>query len=179
MAKKSKKEKSLFGSLFDTRAKMIRGCVIGAVLIIAIIALMIVEDNSRGKMVVKNNTDFKLEYVKTSFVDEEGPITSEVLLNDIEAGKKAVKKIEPAKLWNADANLEVRFKLEGNSNEFLTDVGLFNDNFDGKITISLSKTKDPNLLKLKIKAKSGFFSSRLIRCNEEALVDLGQGLILD
>lgn len=177
--KNNKKAQSLGSSFFNTKGKIIGACVIGAVLLIVIFALMAIEGNNRGKMVVKNSTDLKLEYIKTYFVDEDGTVSPEVILNGIEAKDKVVKAIEPVKLFYTDANLEVRFKFEGNPNEFLTDVGRFQDDFDGSIRISLSKTDDPNLVKLEIKAKSGLFTSRLINCDETAMVDLEKGFVLE
>jgi hypothetical protein len=179
MAKNNKKAKApnLLSEIFNTKAKIITTCIIGAVVILGAIFL-IIQENSYGRLIIKNNTDIDLEFVKTSFVGDEGTVDNGLQTGKIKAGTKLTSVLEPAYLEYTEANLEVAFKLAG-YDEMFTDVGYFNQRFTGNINISFNKTKDPDIITIKIKAANGLFQSSTVNCNEEYEIDLKKGIILD
>lgn len=144
------------------RTKIILSAIIG-ILAVAIVILISIE-NSKGKMVINNNTELQLEYIKAYFVDGEGPINDAITINELEPGKKIENAMERINLYAKGANLEVRFKFAGND-ELLVDAGIFNDVFDGRITINFTQEKEDDIL-LAIKASNGLLPSTLIQCDE-------------
>lgn len=176
-SKEEEKEKKLSSYFFDTKGKIIGVCLTAAIIVLITIALMIVE-SGYGKLIVKNKSDLKLEYVKTSFVNMNGTVASGLKTGSIDAEKNLTADIEEANLLGTDSNLEVRFKFE-NRDEMFTDAGKFNANFNGDIKITFEKTDDPNKIKLKIKASNGIFSTKSIDCNESFTIDLKEGQILE
>lgn len=178
MAAKNKKAKAnLFSEIFNTKAKIIITCIIAAVVILAAIFL-IVQEGSYGKLTVKNNTGLDLEFLKTSFVGDEGTVDKGLQTGRIAAGEKLTVALEPAELEFTESNLEIAFKLAG-LDEMFTDVGYFNQRFTGNINISFNKTKDPDIITIKIKAANGLFQSSTVNCDEEFEIDLKMGIILD
>jgi len=175
--KKATKNVKVTINLLDTKAKKITAIVIAAVVFVLVVILLIIESNY-GKLIVKNKTDINLEYVKTSFVNTDAMVTEGVKTPSISANKTYREALKPAKLARTESNLEVRFKFE-NSKELFTDVGFFNIDFKGNIVISFLPTKDPNLVKFKIKAGNGFFQSVTADCNEVFTIDLSKGVILE
>lgn len=180
MAVKKKKEvKKLYSKFFNTKERVIGASAVAAVIILAIIIFMFLEISNHGKMIIENNSGINLEYINTCFVGTEGSLTPTINIKSINTGNTQTIAIDPVDLSYKKANLEVKFKLADNPTEFLTDVGFFNDDFTGNINISLTKTDDPNLIKLTIKAKNGLFQSQLINCDESAMVNLSEGLVMD
>ncbi len=167
--------KELKPKFFDSASNIIKVSVAAAVILIMIAILMFTESRS-GRFIVKNHTDLKLEYVSAGFVDTDGAISDVVKLDNINAKKTNKVAIEPVNLWNSNANCEVRIKFEGH-NELLVDTGTFNDKFEGNIKVTLEKTGDDNLVKLKIKAANGLLSTKLIDCNEIFTINLSKGEI--
>lgn len=147
----------------------------GLVLLLVVI-LMVIESKS-SKIMVQNDSDIKLEYVKAYFVDMEGPISDDVMLfENLESGDKSELPLEKIDLVYRQANLEVRFKFEGHD-EMFVDAGYFNEVFSGRINIDFEETDDDGKLLLKIKAKTGVLPSPHIRCDEEHVVNLAEGYI--
>lgn len=169
--------KSLINSLFDSKAKIITASIIAAAIILVIIFL-IIRESSYGKLIIANNTDIDIEYVKTSFVNEEGIVDNGLQTGKIAAGNKLKSALEPVDLEYTESNLEVAFKLAG-QDEMFTDVGYFNQRFYGNVKISFNKTDDPDIITIKIKAANGLFQSSSVNCNEEYDIDLKEGIILD
>lgn len=141
---------------------------------LAVIILIIVESFS-GRIIIKNETDIKLEYVKAYFVDMEGPFTQEILFEDLEKGDTAEFELEKIDFSYREANLEVRFKFE-DYDEMFVDSGYFNEDFNGKILINFTDIDEDKVL-LKVKASGGILPSPNIICNEEHVVNLEEGYV--
>jgi len=179
MAKNKKKteSKSLTQELFNSKSKIITAGIIAAAVLI-IIVVLIVREGSYGKLIIDNNTDIDIEYVKTSFVNSEDIIDEGMQTGAIPAGEKLTSAMEPVNLELTESNLEVAFKLAGHD-EMFTDVGFFNQKFYGNIKISFNKTDDPDIITIKIKAANGLFQTSSVYCNEEYEIDLKNSMILD
>jgi len=175
--KKNKTKTTLLGSLFNSKAKIATASIIAAAIIL-IIVILIIREGSYGKLIIDNNSGIDLEYVKTSFVNEDSLVDSGMQTGKIAAGEKLTSAMEPIDLEGTESNLEVAFKLAG-YDEMFTDVGFFNQRFYGNIKISFSKTDDPDIIKIKIKASNGLFQSSSVNCNVEYEIDLEEGIILD
>lgn len=148
---------------------------LGGVILLGIIILMIVEA-SMGKITVKNKSNNKLEYVKAYFVDAEGMVGEETMyFENINKGEKIADELNKINLSYLEANLEVRFKFEG-QDELFVDAGYFNDIFDGNVTISFKDIDEESVL-LKVKASSGLVPSPQISCNEEHIINLKEGIV--
>lgn len=175
--KKEKNEKTIANSIFSSRKNIVIACVIAVVVIVLVAILMIVE-SGYGKLVIKNKTNLKLDYVKTSFVSSEGTEDNGFQTGSIGAKDSLTTQINQINLLYTNSNLEVRFKFE-NKDVLFTDAGLFNSNFKGNIVVTFLPTKDSNLVTLKIQAKNGFFQTKTIDCNEQYTIDLSAGKILE
>ncbi len=171
-AKKTEKPQEFFES---KRKLTITGIAVAVILVI--IGVFIYIENTDNKMVVNNNTDLKLEYVKAFFVGPEEAYNEGVNITELGAGEKTVLPQEPINLFYAEANLEVRFKFEG-YDELFVDAGYFNDNYSGKTSIDFAADKDGNIT-LKVKAKPGIFANPRIECNERFTVNLAEGYVED
>ncbi|MBH1941498.1 hypothetical protein I5677_11395 [Mobilitalea sibirica] len=148
---------------------------LGGIALLVIVILIIIESAS-GKIVVKNDTNLNLEYVKAYFVGVEGPISDEIINLELNSGDDFSEKLaEEYKLLGMEANLEIRFKFE-NQDELFVDAGYFNDTFDGKINIDFTQDDDDSI-KLKVKAKNGLLPSLLIQCNEVHKINLEEGIV--
>lgn len=149
---------------------------IAGIVLLAIIVLMVIE-GSAGQITVRNDSDIKLEYVKTYFIDSEEMISDEeMLFEDIESSVSLKLPLEKIDLSYRQANLEVRFKLEGHD-EMFVDAGYFNEIFDGKINISFQNIMNENKLLLKIKASAGVLPSPHMICNEEHVINLDEDYV--
>lgn len=165
-----------FGShFFDTKEKIIGVCAAGIVLLGIIIVLLFVE-SSYDKLVIKNNTDIDLENLSMSFVNEEDTLTTPIVTGEVKANSTFTKQLDDFKLIFSNANLELRFNFDGHDN-LLTDVGTFIDNFNGKISVTFTKTDDPNVIGMKVKASNGIFQTNTIDCNEEFTINISEGKI--
>lgn len=172
--KSSKKQKTFF----DTKEKIIKACVWAGVVLLLIFVLMSIESGD-SKLIVKNNTDLKLDYVSTKYVKEEeedGDITEAVKTGSIAAHKTYSKVVDPVNLMSLEATCNIEFKFEDHDVMFI-DAGYFNENFSGKTKITFSKTEDPNKLKMTVKAGNGLLSSNRTQCDEVFTVDLGTGKV--
>lgn len=167
--KKTKKE-----SFFFSKKGFITMGISAAVLII-IFALMLIESTGKNKIVIKNNTDLKLEYVKLTFVNTEGALMEPLAFKNIASNKTGVYAGKDYYLTNLDANMEVRFKFE-NYDEIFTDAGIFNGILKGKIALSFDQ-KDSDTVNVKIKASNGLFADKNIDCNETYTAHLKEGLL--
>lgn len=172
--KAKKMEKS--EEFFDSKKQLYRAGIVVAVILI-IIGIFIYIENTDNKIVVNNNTDLKLEYVKAFFVGPEEAYNEGINITDLAVGEKQVLPQEPINLFYAEANLEVRFKFEGHD-ELFVDAGYFDDNFSGKITINFETDKDGRI-SLKVKAKPGIFNNPRIICDEHFIVNLEEGYVED
>lgn len=162
---------------FNTKEKVIGICTAGAIILVLVVALMFVE-SSYGKFIVKNNSDINLENVSYVFVTSESVITNSVETGAISANSTYTSELEKANLKYSESNLEVHFNFEGHD-ELLTDVGYFNDNLNGNIKITFTKTDDPNLVKLHIKASNGIFSTNTTDCDSTFTVNVSEGKIYE
>ncbi len=148
-----------------------------AVVVLLIIGVFIYIENTDSKIVIKNKTDLKLEYVKAYYVGPEEAYNEGINVTDIQAGKTLTLPQDPINLFNAEANLEVRFKFEG-YDELFVDAGIFNDDFNGKVSIDFVPTEDGKIT-LKVKARPSILGSNKILCNERYTVNLSEGMIED
>jgi hypothetical protein len=96
----------------------------------------------------------------------------------ISANHTLTSAMEPVNLAFTKSNLEIRFQFE-NYNQMLADYGFFNENFNGNITITFNKTKDPNIITIKVKAGNGIFQTKSLNCNVKYDINLSEGLIMD
>lgn len=160
---------------FDNKRNLwITGIVTAAVLLLVVV-LMFIESGNKQYM-IENKTNLKLEYVKAYFVYSEGKVNDGIELTDLSAHVSKKLPMEPIDLLGLGANLEVRFKFE-NYDELFVDAGIFDDSFQGKVSIVFEETEDPGVLDLKVKANNGLMPSTLINCDEEYIVNLNEGFI--
>ncbi len=166
-------------SFFDTKEKIIKALIAAGVIVLIVAVLMLVEIFN-GKLIIKNNTDLNLEYVNSSFVTsyEDADAIELKKVDDINANKKYVTEYDEVNLKYTDSNLDIRFKFE-NHDELFVDAGLFNDKLTGNVTITFKQTKDPNIVKLMVKARNGLLPSNTINCNDEFTIDLNKNEIID
>ena len=161
-------------SFLDTKEKIIGTVIVSAVIMIIITVLIIIESGV-NQFEIKNNTNFKLEYMNAYFVDSEGPIEEGFKIGTIEPGKSVVKESGIYKLLSTESNFEMRFKFE-NYDEILVDAGYFNDTFDGNITAEFQISDNDNII-LKVKAKNGLLPTKQIDCNEKFSINLSEGYV--
>ncbi len=176
--KRIKKAPEVKPSFFDSKVNV---ALVGvaAIIILVLSAVFMFIESGYDKYQITNNTDLKLEYVKSYYVYSEGPLTEELVTENIEPGNSYSEAAKEINLTGAEANLEIRFKLE-NSDEMLADSGIFNGKFSGNIRIKFDKTKDPNIIKMTVKASNGIFgNTKDIICDETYSIDLSQNMILD
>ncbi len=134
------------------------------VIILIILAIIIIENQS-GRLKINNDTDLKLEYVKTYFVSSEESLQEPILFENVESDAKLVTPLEKMYLYGREANLEIRFKFENYEDEYVVDSGYFNDIFKGRINITFTKVED-GIVRLKVKAANGILPSKRIICDE-------------
>lgn len=174
-AKKQKKVVQDHTSNFlNTKDKVIKASIIVAVVLV-IIAVIIAIESGDGKFTVKNKTDLKIEYINAYFVDTDGQLSSPYTFENIEADKSVSKLTMYHDLLAMNANLEVYVKFE-NYDEFKLDAGIFNDIFQGNINLSFLPIDEKNVT-VKVTAKTGVLSNRLIECNESYEVDLENAFV--
>ncbi|HHV13907.1 MAG TPA: hypothetical protein GXX75_26930 [Clostridiales bacterium] len=176
--KRIKKAPEVKPSFFDSKANV---ALVGvaAIIILVLSAVFMFIESGYDKYQITNNTDLKLEYVKSYYVYEEGPLTEEVAAENIEPGSSYSEKAKEINLTGTEANLEIRFKFE-NLDEMLTDSGIFNGKFSGNIRVKFDKTKDPDIIKMTVKAHNGIFgNTNEINCDETYNIDISQNMLLD
>lgn len=163
-------------TFFESKKKItIAGFAVLAVLLI--IGVLIYMESTDNKIVIKNKSDLKLEYVKAFYVGPEEAYNEGINATELTPGKTISFPQETMDLYGAQANLEVRFKFEG-YDELFVDAGYFNDIFSGKTNINFTPTDDGKI-KLTVKASNGVFTSNQIVCNEFFTVNLAEGYIED
>lgn len=145
-------------------------------IIFLLTVFLIAIENVPNCIVIKNNTNKKLEYVKAYFVDAEGQFTDTYQAEDLTGGSSEEIDLEKMDFSYREANLEIRFKFEG-YDELFVDAGYFNEIFDGKITISFTE-EDGNIL-LHVKAAGGILPNPNLSCDEEYTVNLEEGYVDD
>lgn len=175
--KKKKDQKSLTSNFFSSKKNIVMISVIAAVILLLSFLFMFIE-SGYGKLIIINKTDLNLEYVKASFVNAEGSINDGIQTGKIAAKKTLRTDIDEVNLFSSDSNLEVGFQFE-NYTDLFTDAGIFNEKFEGNMTISFIPTDDPNLITLKIKASNGIFRTKTIDCDEQYTINLSEGKILE
>ncbi|NLO08328.1 MAG: hypothetical protein GX129_00445 [Clostridiales bacterium] len=143
-------------------------------LVLLFVVILLVIEGMSSKIIIKNNSDVKLEYVKAYFVDIEGPVSDDVkLFENLDRGDNSVLPLEKIDLAYRQANLEVRFKFEGHD-ELFVDAGYFNEIFSGRINIGFEDIDNERIL-LKVKASTGVIPSPHIDCDEEYVFNLATG----
>lgn len=175
--RKVKKEKRApRKNFFDSKEKIIGFSIAAAVLVILIAVVMLLDLKDEGRLIIKNDTDLKLEYVSAKYVSAETDLTQPVKTDSIDANKTFSMKVDPLEFigYNANYNISLKFK---DHDELSVDAGLFNTRFTGDIKIVFSKTKDPNKLKMTVKAKKGLIPSGKISCDDEYTVDFKEGAV--
>lgn len=160
-------------NFFDTRTIVV-GII--AILVVMLTAVLMVLESTDGKIVIKNNTELKLDYVKTYFVDAEGPMNDGMKIENLEPGNSTSSPITNINLAGTESNFEVRFKFE-NYDEIFVDAGYFNEDFKGNLAVSFEKTEDSNVIKVHVKASTGLLKSNLSYCNETSIVHLSEGFV--
>lgn len=140
-----------------------------------LLVVFVILENLSPRIIIKNTSGKKLEYVKAYFVDYEDVFTDTFAFENINSSEKKTLEIDKIDCSYRQANLEVVFKFEGEE-EMFVDAGYFNDEFKGKISISFDDSTDGKI-NLKVKASSGVIKSPNIICNEEYIVNLEEGYV--
>ncbi len=163
-------------TIFESKKKLtIAGVAVLAVLLI--IGILIYMESTDNKIVIRNKSDLKLEYVKAFYVGPEEAYNEGINVTELTPGKTVSLPQETINLFGAEANLEIRFKFDGYE-ELFVDAGYFNDIFSGKTTINFTPS-DEGKIKLTVKAKNGVFTSNQINCDEYYTINLAEGYIED
>lgn len=163
-------------TFFESKKKMtIAGVAVLAVLLI--ISILIYMESTDNKIVIRNNSNLKLEYVKAFYVGPEEAYNEGIQATELMPGKTESFPQETMNFLGAEANLEVRFKFEGYE-ELFVDAGYFNDIFSGRATINFTHLEDGKI-KLAVKAKNGVITSNMIVCDEDYTINLAEGYIED
>jgi len=176
--KVKKEKKAPKKSLFDSKKMMIGLSAGAAVFIILIAVIMLIETKDDTRLIIKNDTDMKLEYVSTIYKSGETDLSLPFQTESINANKTLNVKSNPLEYNGYNANNHIKFKFKGHS-ALSVDAGLFNTRFSGDIKIVFSKTKDPNKLKMTVKANRGLIPSSLISCDENYTVDFKRKIVFD
>lgn len=140
-----------------------------------VLVIIIIFENLSPRITVKNISGKKLEYVKAYFVDAEDTFSDTYLLENIDINGKGQVELDKVDCSYREANLEVRFKFEG-QDEMFVDAGYFNDVFKGNISVSFDEASDNKIL-LKVKASGGILPSPNIICDEEFIINLEEGYV--
>lgn len=163
-------------TFFESKKKVtITGIVVLAALII--IGVLIYMESVDNKIVIKNKSDLKLEYLKAFYVGPEEAYNEGINITDLTPGNTVNLPQETINLLGAEANLEIRFKFEG-YDELFVDAGYFNDIFSGKTTINFTPT-DEGKIRMTVKASNGVFTSNRIICDDYYTINLAEGYIED
>ncbi len=173
---KAKQEEKVAVHFLDSKKKILIAGIIVAVLLI-ISGVIIYMENNDNKIVVKNGTDLKLESLVAYYRGPEEPLNEGITVTNLEAGKSISFPTDEIDLFNQEANLEIRFNFE-NHEPMLVDAGIFNDVFNGKVSINFVPTSDGKV-EIRVKAKSGVITSSRINCDEVYTINLNEDLIED
>ncbi len=173
---KGKQEEKVAVHFLDSKKKILVAGVIIAVLLI-ISGVIIYMENNDSKFIVKNGTDLKLESLVAYYRGPEDPINDGISVTDLKAGESISFPTEEIDLFDQEANLEIRFNFE-NHEAMLVDAGIFNDVFNGKVTINFVPVSD-NKVEIRVKAKSGVITSSRINCDEVYTINLSEDYIED
>lgn len=166
--KEDKKPKKVF---LDTKAKRITA-ISGAIIILLVIAVfMYIDSSKKCQLIVNNETDLNLEYVKAKYITTDYDLTNEVTMEKLSANKKNAIDAIPFEYLGYDAVYEITFKFE-NKAELFVDAGSFSNNFDGPIKVDFKKTDNPDILNMTIKANGGLLMRKTVYCNDNFTVDL-------
>jgi hypothetical protein len=173
---KEKQEEKVSVHFLDSKKNILVAGIIVAVLII-ISGVLIYMENNDNKIVVKNGTDLKLESLVAYYRDQEDQINEGITVTGLNAGESVSFPTEEINLYNQEANLEIRFNFE-NHEAMLVDAGIFNDVFNGKVSINFVPVGD-NKVEIRVKAKSGVINSSRINCDEVYTINLNEDYIED
>lgn len=174
MKKIKKNNKKEIKAPMSNTSKVVLYALAAVVLLVTIILLLI--ESGSGKVIVRNESGLKLEYVEAYFVDIEGPVNDDVIFaENLDNGDKYEYSFDNIDLVGRQANYEIRFKFEGHERLFV-DAGYFNDEFKGKIELDFIDSEDDKVL-LKIKASAGILPSPHILCDEEHTINLEEGYV--
>lgn len=171
------KKKGSKKTSYKTKGKVVLTAIVTIVILVFVAMFMYIESKD-GQLIIKNNTDLNLKDIKTNYVYSEGPLTNEIKIESVKANKTFKMTMEPVNLRGYKANYQIRFKFD-KYDEFLVDAGIFNDTFEGNMNITFTKTDDPNLIQMKIKASNGLLPSKFIDCNEEYTLNLKEGKVIE
>lgn len=173
---KKKQEEKVSVQFLDSRKKILVAGIIVAVLLF-IFGIITYMENNDNKIVVKNDTDLKLESLVAYYRGLEDKLNEGITVTNLEAGKSISFPTEEINLFDQEANLEIRFNFE-NHEPMLVDAGIFNDIFHGKVTIHFVPVGD-NKVEIRVKAKSGAINSPRINCDEVYTINLNEDYIED
>lgn len=171
---KEKQEEKVAIHFLDSKKKILVAGIIVAILLI-ISGVIIYMENNDNKIVVKNGTDLKLESLVAYYRGPEDPFNEGITVTNLTAGQTISFPTEEINLFDQEANLEIRFNFEGHES-MLIDAGIFNDVFNGKVSISFVPTSEGKV-EIRVKAKSGIINSSRINCDEVYTLDLNEDFI--
>lgn len=148
--------------------------VIGVLILLSFIWI-IVENTGGGLFTFINKSDYKIEYMKATFVNDEWQLSDTMNFENVNPKAKDTLNFSDIDLNNTQANLQLKIKFEG-YDEFVLDAGYFNDLFTGNIDINLKQTKQDQV-DIYIKAKNGILSSKTTNCDEYYTIYVKEGYI--
>jgi hypothetical protein len=148
--------------------------VLGVLVLLSFIWI-IMENFGGGNLNFNNSTDYKVEYMKATFMNDEWQISDTMAVENVEAGSKSSVNFGTEDLNNMEASLQIELKFEG-YDRFVLDAGYFNDLFTGNINVTL-KQNNSDEVEIYIKAKNGILSSATTDCNENYTIYVKEGYI--
>ncbi|MCQ2506846.1 MAG: hypothetical protein MJ113_06715 [Lachnospiraceae bacterium] len=155
--------------------------LVSSLVVVLVVLLIVIEALGNGKMVVKNDTDLKLEdidiYFMSDYMDNEEifDIASDLSL---ESGKKEKINYKSVDMTTASdfAALTVVFKFEGEK-ELQVSSGEFHGKYDGKINIAFEKKGENYFLTLKTGAGLFYGTSGRSDCDDKYLLSIKEGFV--
>jgi hypothetical protein len=148
--------------------------IVGVLIILSFIWIMI-ESTSGGKFTFTNKSDYKIEYMKATFVNDEWQLSDTMNFENVASKSKDTLDINDIDLNNTQASLQLKIKFEG-YDEFVLDAGYFDDLFTGNINIILKQSKQDQV-DIYIKAKNSLLSSKTTNCDEYYTIYVKEGYI--
>ncbi len=152
------------------------GIIAGAAVLITVIALVIADLLSGGKLYIKNNTDKNITSISITFLDTESDALVEYLYGgSVDAGEKITFRYDdegPLDFAGMEATCIINVTFEG-SEELVAWDGDFDSIFTGNIDLKFFQNKGKYYLD--VLASKGLFKSVQANMNDRFVLDLENG----
>lgn len=148
--------------------------VVSSLIFICLIWIL-AESFSGGELKFNNRTNYKIEYITATFMNDDWQISDIMSLENIDAKEKSSLYFGEIDLNNMEATLQIELKFVGYPS-FLLDVGYFNDLLSGNINITLNPVNDEDV-EIVVHAKNGAIRSKTIDCVENYVIYVKDGYI--